>query len=179
MVNKNTLSARLSVPKEVFNCKNFDEVLARGYFAKLSEAQQILVYSHFFIKESDQEKVIPYTDLEGINNDFNIFVEGADTSVRDLVDEGYHIRVCGGKGNELRGLAAWFDEGDWKYLGVVYVTPKFRRRGIMQGLIEDGYDGRVITTKVHSGNKSALKAFDKYGFEIQKREGDYFHLARQ
>lgn len=178
---------KLGIAKEVLKCKSFDEVLSKGYFANLSESQQIAVYKHFTLQETEREKAIPYSDwslsdnldsLEQQKRNLNIFVEGAETSIRDLIEEGYCVRVCGEKGKSLRGLAAWFDEGDWKYLGVIYVSPKFRRNGIMGGLIDDGYDGRPITTKVHSGNEPALRAFEKYGFEIQKKEGDYLEMVR-
>jgi len=175
----NTLLTKLGIPQNVLACKTFDEVLAKGFFQTLSEPQQIALYNYFNTQEQESERAVPYIDLEDCEDDFSIHVEGADTSVRELLDTGYSIRQCKDRGEPLRGLAAWMDEGDWKYLGIVYVEPKFRGRGIMGGLIEDGYDGKPISTKVHSANTPALRAFEKYGFVSQEKEGDFFLLTRQ
>lgn len=174
----NALLKKLGIPQKVLTCQTFDEVLAKGFFQTLSEPQQIALYNYFNTQEQEREKAIPYTDLEDYEDDFSIHVEGADTSVRELLDEGYCIRQCKARGEPLRGLAAWMDEGDWKYLGVVYVEPKFQGKGIMGGLIEDGYDGRPISAKVHVENNVALNGFKKYGFASQRREGDFFLLTR-
>lgn len=175
---ENKLLSKLGISEKVSNCKTFDDVLNRGYFESLSEKQQIATYNYFISKETEETRAIPYSDLENCSNDFSITVEGADTSVNELIDNGYSVRQCKEKGRAPRGIAAWLDEGDWKYLGLIYVAPQFNRRGIMGGLIEDGNDGRPITTKVHSNNEIALNAFEKYGFQIQEKRGEYLHLVR-
>ena len=169
----------LGIPKEVLACRNFDEVLSKHYFEKLSEAQQIIIYNHFTLQESEREKAISYSDLEDCSYNFSIHVDGADTCVKELLDEGYSIRQCKEKGKELRGLAAWLDERDWKYLGVIYVAPRFRGNGIMGALIEDGRENKPIRTMVHRGNFPAVKAFRKYGFEVEQRDSSYIHFSRR
>jgi len=174
----NTLLAKLGIPKEVVACRDFDEVVDNGHFVKLSEKQQIAIYNYFMNIESQREKAIPYTDLDDLRKDFQIEVEGDSTSVSELLDEGYYIRQCKEKGRPFRALAAWRDEGEEKYLRVAYVAPEFRRQGLLRGLIEDGYDGRPITAKIHFGNHPALKAATKHGFDIQQKTGDYYIMIR-
>ncbi len=174
----NTLLTKLGIPKEVIACRDFDEVLQRHYFEKLSEKQQIAIYNYFTSIENQKEKAIPYTDLEDVKKDFQIEVEGDSTSVSELLDEGYYIRQCKEKGRPFRALAAWRDEGEEKYLRVAYVAPEFRRQGLLRGLIDDGYDGRPITAKIHTGNHPALKAAIKHGFDIQQKTGDYYMMFR-
>lgn len=170
---------KLGIPSEVLACRSFDEVLAKNLFGNLPEAQQIAIYNYFILQEKEQEKAIPYSDLEDCTRDISIDVEGDSTSVQELLSEGYYIRQCKEKGRSFRGIAAWRDEVDWKYLRIVYVKPEFRRRGIVGGLIEDGYDGKPISIKIHMGNSPAIKAAEKYGFTTQQRTGDYFHLIRE
>ena len=47
---------KLSLPKEVAECRTFDEVLARGLFQKLSEQEQIFVYNYFSAQEREAEE---------------------------------------------------------------------------------------------------------------------------
>lgn len=175
-----TLEKKINLPVEVTSCKSFDEILENGYFERLSESQMIESYNYFLVREKE-EKALKYADWEEskrfCKNDFRISVEGADTTVSELLEEGYKVRYCK-DAKKIIGIASWFDERDWQYLGLIYVDPLFRGKGIMGGLIDDGYDGKPIVTKVHSGNNIAVKSFEKYGFNIEKREGDFFKLIR-
>lgn len=168
----------MAIEKHILECKDFDEVLRRGLFGGLSEELQIEIYNHFMKIEEERDRPIPYVDIKrGAFDYFPIIIDGANTTIGELLYEDYGIRACKEKRGKIRGLAAWLDEGNYKYLGAIYVLPEFRGRGIMGGLIADGNDGRPILTKVHRNNILALNSFKRYGFEEDRMKEDFFELS--
>lgn len=86
-------------------------------------------------------------------------------------------------GNTLFGIFEFYFETEGVYIGLA-INPQFVGRGYSRDFIlaglefgKDNFNTDVFKLAVHRKNIQAIKAYDKTGFKLFKRDGDELHYS--
>ncbi len=139
---------------------NFREAKVDDLSQLLDLEQKVIEAEQPFNSSIKTEKTT-YYDIEGLilDSDSHLIVaEDAD----QIIATGYA---------QIRRSKRSLNHDTHSYLGYMYVSPDFRRKGINQALIEQliswstSKGAQAIYLDVYSKNASAIKAYEKAGFE--------------
>ncbi len=108
-----------------------------------------------------KDEKISYYDLKAI-----ILAEDSDIFVATINNE-----IIASASIVTKTAAPYLKHGDYAFLGFMYVKPEYRGRGINNGIIKElkhwaeDHNLREVRLKVYQDNESALKAYEKAGFQ--------------
>ena len=129
--------------------------------SQLLDLEQKVIESERPFNSSIKTKETSYYDIENFisdNDTYLIIIEDADK----IIATGYA---------QIRRSKGSLDHDIHSYLGFMYVSPDFRGKGINKALVEQliswskSKGVQVAYLDVYSGNASAIKAYEKSGFE--------------
>ena len=129
--------------------------------SQLFELEQKVIEAERPFNSSIKTGKTNYYDIEGLilDNDSHLIVA---EDVGQIIATGYA---------QIRQSKESLNHTTHSYLGYMYVSPDFRRRGINQALMEQLISWskikgvQAVYLDVYSDNTSAIKAYEKAGFE--------------
>ncbi len=159
---------KLGIPSTV---KSVDDIIEQ--WSMLTEEQQVQGY-HLLSAAEERKETAEYlvrlycpardrSSVSSLRNCLTNVVPDSSIFDGDFENDSTSCHVAE-YGDKVVGYVSYEEDQFYRHIHEVVVAPKYRRKGIMSGLLASVEESVPLSLLVHSSNQSGREAFHTFGF---------------